>query len=441
MLIYDMIGVGFGPANIALAISLEEGSFEGKYLFIERNAHASWQSNMLLDGSDIQNHPLRDLVTPANPRSFYSFTNYLFVHKRLFDFLNLGIVHPMRREYADYIVWAASHFDGVVSYGEEVIKITAAVLPDGTNGFVVTSDSRELYAKSLVVAPGRSLRVPQVFERHLGDRVFHLTSYEARLRALEESGALQGDVVVIGASQSAAEIVLDLEHRYPNLRVNSVMRSFGFRQKDTSPFSEEVYFPEFVDYFYNATPEVKQQLNRELNATNYSSVDSDVIHKLYLKLYMNRFDGSDRIKMHRNKTIESCDARGVGYHLILRDRGTRELSEIEASAIVLATGFRNFGSSSAEEISHPILDSVRGLYEQTSTGTFVIARDYALVRKDARTAGGYLYVNGLCEATHGLGDAGSFSLLSLRAQEIRDSLAHALSKMHASVTRRIASVA
>ena len=38
-----------------------------------------------------------------------------------------------------------------------------------------------------------------------------------------------------------------------------------------------------------------------------------------------------------------------------------------------------------------------------------------------------LFLNGLCESSHGIGDAGSFSLLSLRAKTIAESLRKQLS--------------
>jgi hypothetical protein len=69
--LHDVIGIGFGPANIALAIAAEELHPGLDIHFIERNARAGWQEEMLLPESDIQNHPLRDLVTPRNPRSRY----------------------------------------------------------------------------------------------------------------------------------------------------------------------------------------------------------------------------------------------------------------------------------------------------------------------------------------------------------------------------------
>lgn len=88
---YDVVGIGFGPANLALAIALEEAGFAGSCLFLERRPSPQWQPEMLLPRSDIQNHPCRDLVTPRNPRSRYTFMNFLFENGRLFEHLNLGI--------------------------------------------------------------------------------------------------------------------------------------------------------------------------------------------------------------------------------------------------------------------------------------------------------------------------------------------------------------
>ena len=67
--IIDVIGVGFGPANLALAIAFEELDIPLSIHFLDKRVGPGWQDGMLLDSSDIQNHPLRDLVTPRNPRS------------------------------------------------------------------------------------------------------------------------------------------------------------------------------------------------------------------------------------------------------------------------------------------------------------------------------------------------------------------------------------
>src|SRR5262245_37633705 len=99
--IYDTIGIGFGPSNLALAICLEEMGNGSSACFFDAQPEPGWQSQMLLEGSDIQNNPLRDLVTPRNPRSHYGFVNYLKQNDRLFEYLNLPTSYPLRREYAN----------------------------------------------------------------------------------------------------------------------------------------------------------------------------------------------------------------------------------------------------------------------------------------------------------------------------------------------------
>mgnify|MGYP002040665849 FL=1 len=125
--VYDVIGIGFGPANIALAIAMEEMEFAGTRLFLERHASTQWQPEMMLSGSDIQNHPSRDLVTPRNPRSRYTFTNFLFENDRLFEHLNLGLEFPLRSEFAEYVRWVAGFFARDVAYNQSVSQILSLI--------------------------------------------------------------------------------------------------------------------------------------------------------------------------------------------------------------------------------------------------------------------------------------------------------------------------
>ena len=93
----DIIGIGFGPANLALAIAFEELTPAARIRFIEARHNPLWQGEMMLDGADIQNHPSRDLVTLRNPRSRYTFTNYLFEEGRLIEQLNLPLHFPISK--------------------------------------------------------------------------------------------------------------------------------------------------------------------------------------------------------------------------------------------------------------------------------------------------------------------------------------------------------
>jgi L-ornithine N5-oxygenase len=140
---------------------------------------------ILLDRTDIQNNPLRDLVTPRNPRSPYTFINYLHCHDRLFDFLNLGVQFPLRKDFAKYVSWVASHFTSLVRFGGEVTSIQSASTESGKPTYRIRTATGALYhAPTLVVAPGRTPNIPGAFESLLGPRVFHLTEYRARMDAL-----------------------------------------------------------------------------------------------------------------------------------------------------------------------------------------------------------------------------------------------------------------
>jgi L-ornithine N5-monooxygenase len=422
-MIYDVIGIGFGPANIALAVALEESGFSGSRLFLERNPRAGWQENMLLPGSDIQNHPLRDLVTPANPRSRYSFTNFLHENNRLFEFLNLGITFPLRQEYAQYVRWVAQSFSKWVRYGTRVdsLSVDEESYCDGPV-FAISTQSGVYHARSVVVAPGRSPNIPQPFRNLLGPRAFHLTEYSARIEALAPRLTEGGTIAVVGASQSGVEIVLDLARRFPRAEIHSIIRSYGFRLKDTSPFSDEIYFPEFVDYYFNASPSGKARLNAELRSTNYSSVDGDVLHQLYMARYQQRLDGRDRLFVHQNTDITAVVPDSERLTIDVTNHISGRSSEIKADAVVLATGFKNFGRGGKEELVHPLLQQVAEYLAIDPVLGVGVNRNYSAQLRDGSTLPP-LFLNGLCESSHGFGDAGSFSLLALRACEIATALA------------------
>ena len=79
MQIYDLIGIGFGPSNIALAITLEEKKQTGYHIdafFIEKQPEFAWHANMMLDNAHMRgrgmieqiDHPrLGRIAVPGSP--------------------------------------------------------------------------------------------------------------------------------------------------------------------------------------------------------------------------------------------------------------------------------------------------------------------------------------------------------------------------------------
>lgn len=421
--IHATIGIGFGPGNLALAIMLEEMGQAGNVLFVERATKTEWHPNTLLQGADIQNNPIRDLVTPRNPRSRFSFINYLHEEGRLFEYLNLGVRYPLRKDFAKYVTWAADQFSNLVLYNTSVTGIGITDSPDG-NGKVYSVElngEEKVLCRGLVIGTGRTANIPDQFKELVGARVFHLNHYLERLNAISKK-ADPKKIVVIGGSQTAIELVLDITTRYPDTEVLMIMRSFSVRLKDTSPFSERVYYPEFVDYFFNSSLVSRKDLTCQLAPTNYSSADKDVIDALYLRLYEQRLDGRERIKIINNTEILAARANRDGVSMDVREIHRDVTTTLDVDCVVLATGFRNLGTGAGQERVPLLLAPIFDQFKKDEEGVLFVNRDYSLSPADNSSEIPPVYLNGLCESSHGLGDAGSFSLLSIRAQELANSL-------------------
>ena len=61
-----------------------------------------------------------------SPQSPLTFISYLHSQNRLLDFINRGRTTPTRKEYSDYLSWAAQYVQdkGIkVAFGEEVVAL------------------------------------------------------------------------------------------------------------------------------------------------------------------------------------------------------------------------------------------------------------------------------------------------------------------------------
>jgi L-ornithine N5-oxygenase len=151
-----------------------------------------------------------------------------------------------------------------------------------------------------------------------------------------------------------------------------------------------------------------------------------VIRKLYLTLYEQKLDRAERIEVRTNTRIISVDDLPSGPVLGVEEIHRHERSQFAADIVILATGFRNLGPGVANERIPPILASLANELRTDESGVLEVARDYRLKPKRRDHPIPPTYLNGLCETTHGMGDAGSFSLLSLRSELIACSLERAL---------------
>jgi L-ornithine N5-monooxygenase len=354
----DVVGIGFGPANIALAIAAEELMPRMKITYLEKNATAGWQEEMLLPESDIQNHPLRDLVTPRNPRSRYTFTNFLYESGRLFEHLNLPLAHPLRIEYRQYVMWVAQHFADRVQYSSAVHKIEPVIEQGKVKSYqIIYGDEHLLQGRSVVLASGRTPNIPKEFSGVKDPRIAHLMQF---LGAFEKARARNAAprIAVVGGSQTAVELLLHLSNHPGAGEVTGISRNFGFRLKDTSPFSDEVYFPEFVDTFFHATAAQKKRLRDELVFTNYSASDRDVLDSLYVQMYRNKISGKGGLTLKRLSSIVHVHADDDAIHLTLNHNIDGSMETLPFDLVILATGFKDLGAGKNQEPFPSLLQGV-----------------------------------------------------------------------------------
>ncbi|SDP69204.1 L-ornithine N5-oxygenase [Ralstonia sp. 25mfcol4.1] len=425
--VHDLIGIGFGPSNLALAIALQEQAGAGRPLdahFVEKQQHYQWHGNTLVSQSEMQISFLKDLVSMRNPTSPYSFVNYLHRHGRLVDFINLRTFYPSRMEYNDYLRWAAGHFASQCSHGEDVQRIE----PDGKADSgridrvrVVSTDAegreRIRVTRSVVLSTGGTPRIPEAFAGVRDDaRISHHSGYLNWILKQPCADGKPMRVAVIGAGQSAAEAFIDLHDNYPSAKVDWLVRGAALKPADDSPFVNEIFAPAYTDVVFEQTQAGRDHLIDEYLNTNYSVIDADLIDRIYAMLYRQKVSGQFRVNLLTCKAVEAAHAGAHGVELTVAGTApstaaTADCETRRYDAVVLATGY--------ERESHRRLLAPLAGY----LGDFSVDRNYRV--QAAPELAVPVYLQGFCQSSHGLSDT-LLSVLPARAEEIAGAIHDAL---------------
>lgn len=408
----EVLAVGAGPSNLGLAVALEELAPEvaERSVVIDRSPTIEWQSGMLMPWAKSQVSFLKDLVTPRNPRSRFSFLNHLRSTGRIDDFVNMSSFTPYRSEISAYLRWVADSLALVrVELGRECRSIEPRRDADGTlTGWVTTlGDGSTVTSRFLVLGVGRDPHVPDVFAGIPASRVVHSTSY--RTRVAELSKELPYRVAVIGGSQSAAEMFRALRQDLPNSDAAWVMRSVSLGADASSKFTNELYYPSYVDTFFGSPPEAREQILREMHRTNYSCVTPAMLEALYADFYLDRLcQRSDR-RLVTMVDVTAAWEDDDEVVLQLRDRRTGAVTELHRDLVFLGTGF-----------SWETPRLIRRLADAVGLDRVEVTREYRLVLGEPAVAACYL--QGVNEATHGIADS-LLSVLAHRSAEIAGDIA------------------
>ncbi|KAM7189924.1 L-ornithine N(5)-monooxygenase [Naviculisporaceae sp. PSN 640] len=430
--IHDLICVGFGPASLAIAIALHDTMEAGKMaespkvLFLEKQSQFAWHAGMLLPGARMQISFIKDLASLRDPRSHFTFLNYLHKNDRLVQFTNLSTFLPARVEYEDYLRWCARHFNDVVRYQNEVVSITPAQGEGPLKIFTVTSRDNSTgalstyRAKNVIVAVGGQASIPKPLPAK-NPQVIHSSQYASLVPKILSDASRPYSVAVVGAGQSAAEIFNNVQNLYPNSKTYMVMRSEFLKPSDDSPLPSAY----------------RQNLLEGARATNYGVVRLELIEHLYEVMYHQRRTlGVDEKKWpHRimpGRRIVRVDETGDRLRMKVALLGPDEEStdgplyeeeDLDVDLIICATGYQRRAhvdmlkdSWSLLPEAEPVQSGLQPTKERwlveasnadqplkSSTRVLEVGRDYGVrFTPGAVAPGSGVWLQGCCEATHGM---------------------------------------
>ncbi|WP_327673874.1 lysine N(6)-hydroxylase/L-ornithine N(5)-oxygenase family protein [Kitasatospora sp. NBC_00458] len=414
-LIHDLIGIGFGPSNVAMAIALSEHNARvGRRdtvtaHFFEQQPGFGWHRGMLIDDATMQVSFMKDLVTMRNPASEYSFLCYLQSRGRLVDFVNHKSLFPLRVEFHDYFEWAAAKVDDMVSYGHRVVAVEPVVRDGVVEYLDVTARSGDEVvvhrARNLVIGTGLRPAMPEGVERT--DRVWHNSDLLRKVDALEGRGPTR--FVVVGAGQSAAETVAYLHRRFAGAEVCAVFSRYGYSPADDSGFANRIFDPRAVDEYFTAPEDVKRRLMEYHGNTNYSVVDIDLIDELYRQAYREKVLGTERLRFLNVSRLRGVEETPGGVRATVEYLVTGETVPVDADVVVCATGY-----TQADGLG--LLGAVADLCHRDELGRVRVERDYRVATDPELRCG--IYLQGGTEHTHGI----SSSLLSNTAVRVGEIL-------------------
>ncbi|EXJ83974.1 hypothetical protein A1O3_04641 [Capronia epimyces CBS 606.96] len=259
----DLVCVGFGASALSIAVALHERRALDKTVFLERQPEETWTPGSCSDSTSpasrgrLRTSFLNDLVTSENPRSKFTFMNYLHATDRLVVYANSSQLHPSREMYADYLRWCAASFQHQVSFGKQAKSISPVSVParerDGPGPgpvrawnvvFVDVATGRQdsIVANQVICAVGLQHYIPTSLSS-LGPGlspssgpVVHAAESLPRIAAVLRATGGEARLAIVGDGQTAAELFDHLHGIRADHQVVWFTQDPVLRATDDTPF-------------------------------------------------------------------------------------------------------------------------------------------------------------------------------------------------------------
>ncbi|MGZ9706629.1 lysine N(6)-hydroxylase/L-ornithine N(5)-oxygenase family protein [Pseudomonas sp. GNP013] len=399
--VVDMAGIGIGPANLSLA-ALARPHAGISSAFFERSSEFQWHPGMMVPEARLQVHYLKDLVSLVDPSNPLSFLAYLSKKKQLLSFINANFDQVLRREFNQYYRWACSQLPNL-QFNRDVRSVTFE------NGlFMLKGDTWMQPARNLVLGTGQQPSVPAFAQAHLGDTLFHASQYMTRKRSLKDKR-----VVVIGGGQTGAEIIQHLLSDTSALpaSVTWVSRRWNFAPLDESPFTNELYTPQYSDHFFAQPEAVRQPLLAEQKLAS-DGISQSLLQSIYRRLYELKhvLHHPCQVRLLPGRELTAVQPRAQHWSLALLHGHSQAREELNADVAVLCTGYAYQMPACLEALEPRIA---------RRNGEYVFNPDYS-VQWDG-PQGSALYVQNAARSQKGIADP-NLGLIPWRCAHIINSV-------------------
>ncbi len=341
----DLAGIGIGPFNLSVAALLHKRK-DFQHRFFDKKKQFNWHPNLMLDGARMQTSWMKDLVTPADPTSPFSFTNFLVQNGRFYAFLNaeFGAVH--RQEFAQYLRWVAEQLPS--------LQFNAAVREVNFDNehFHIQLDRETVNAKDLCIGTGTQPYTPEFAQAYLGENVFNAASLLAH-----DLDFSHKRVAVIGGGQTGAEVFLNaLRGRWGHCHeINWYSRRDNFAPLDETPFTNDVFTPEYVNYFLSLSQKEKsQQVEKQKLASD--GISPSTLVDIYQALYEQQFIEQDSrtIRLLPGRELVGMSSDDSGYNLRAEHLQQQQDEMLGADIVIFCTGFKTIVPPCLEPIANLI---------------------------------------------------------------------------------------
>lgn len=408
----DLLMIGCGPSNLAVAVALEEHTRShniSSSLILEKDDSVCWHRGMLFPEAQSQVSFLKDLVTQRDPTSKFSFLNFLHKTKRLDDFINLQTFNPYRKEISHYLQWVADNLQKTnVVYNSKVSSVIPDLSTDGkiTGWTVFVENGDVYYAKHLIFGGGRDLNIPEVFRHISQEKIVHSAHFLTSIGSKDTSKLK--NIAVIGGAQSSAEMYQFCIENFPNADITMIMRSIGLVNYEGSQFTNTLFQNDYINTYFNAEDGIRKKTLAAMHTTNYSGVAPSTLSGLYRFHYLQELRGETRATMLTQCEIQHAVDDEDGALVTWKNNKTGETHSAHFDIILLGTGYKN-----------KTPDLFATLSEKLDAEHIHVDRNYRAILPYASEVS--LHLQGTNENTHGIADS-LLSVLAFRSKEILDDI-------------------